>query len=101
MKYEIWNMKYPTIAHFRHFRHLSSLFINDYQISTNSYVRIYKAFMQNKANLRNDIVSVSLYATEIYEENGHSGHQKTKPIQTQFNPKQTQSKPIQANPPRA
>jgi len=26
------------------------LFTNDYQISTNSYVRIYKLFMQNKPN---------------------------------------------------
>ena len=46
-------MKHPTIAHFRHFRHLrhfNSLFTNDYQISTNSYVRIYKPFMQNKPN---------------------------------------------------
>ena len=53
----------------------------------------YTLFMQNKPNLRNDVMSVNLYNTEDYEENGHSGHQKTKPIQTQFKPNLSQNKP--------
>ncbi len=69
------------------------LFTNDYQISTKDYVRIYKLFMQNKPNFGNDKMSANLFTTRDYEENGHSGHQKTKPIQTQFKPKQTQFKP--------
>ncbi len=48
--------------------------------STNSYVRIYKPFMQNKANFRNDQMCANLFTTRDYEENGHSGHQKTNPI---------------------
>ena len=50
---EYKSIHYPTLAHFKHFRCLrnfSSLFTNDYQISTKEYVRIYKLFMQNKAN---------------------------------------------------
>ena len=35
---------------------------------------------------------VCIFIAVIYEENGHSGHQKTKPIQTQLKPKQTQFK---------
>ena len=35
---------------------------------------------------------VCIFIARIYEENGHSGHQKTKPIQTQLKPIQTQFK---------
>ncbi len=56
------------------------LFINDYQISTNSYVRIYKLFMQNKANFENDKMSVNLITAKDYEEYDDSGHEKTKQI---------------------
>ena len=61
--------------------------------STNSYVRIYKLFMQNKPNLRNDKMSANLFTTRDYEENDHSGHQKTKPIQTQFKANKAKNKP--------
>jgi len=83
------SINYPTLAHFRHFRHLrhfSSLFTNDYQISTNSYVRIYKLFMQNKPNFphfspKNDDFT--------------KNKPNSNPIQTQFNPIQSQLKPKQ------
>ncbi len=49
--------------------------------------------MQNKPNLRNDKMSANLLTTKDYEENDHSGHEKTKPIQTQFKPNLSQNKP--------
>ena len=49
--------------------------------------------MQNKANLRNDIMSVNIFITKVYEENGHSGHQKTKPKQSQNKPNKAKNKP--------
>jgi len=64
--------------------------------STKDYVRIYQLFMQNKPNLRNDILNVNLFTTKVYEENGHSGHEKTKPIQTQFKPIKAKINPIKA-----
>ncbi len=44
------------------------------------------SIMQNKPNLRNDKMSANLLTTKDYEENDHSGHEKTKPIQTQTKP---------------
>ena len=85
--------------------HLDFEIVSDFELrisslsyinSTNSYVRIYKPFMQNKPNFRNDKMSANLFTTRVYEENGHSGHQKTKPIQTQFNPIQSQFNPKQS-----
>jgi hypothetical protein len=49
--------------------------------------------MQNKANFGNDKMSASILITKDYEENGHSGHQKTNPIQTQYKPNLSQYKP--------
>ena len=60
-----------------------------------TYFQIH-SILTNKPNFRNDQMSANIFTTRHYEENGHSGHQKTKPIQTQFNPKQTQLKPIQS-----
>ena len=69
------------------------LFTNEYQISTNSYVRIYKLFMQNKPNFRNDKMNITLDMTMYYEILSAGSGQKTKPIQTQFKPNQSQNKP--------
>ncbi|MCP4607244.1 MAG: hypothetical protein GY845_00825 [Planctomycetes bacterium] len=48
--------------------------------------------MQNKPNFGNNKMIASPFNTTNYEENGHSDHQKTNPIQTQFKPIQTQNK---------
>ena len=61
--------------------------------STNSYVRIYKLFMQNKANLRNDKMNINAFITMRYANSYTGSGQKTKPKQTQLKPKQTQFKP--------
>ena len=55
--------------------------------STKDYVRIYKLFMQNKANFM-----------RLSPENDDFTKKQTqlKPIQTQFNPKQSQFKPNKA-----
>jgi hypothetical protein len=58
--------------------------------STKEYVRIYKLFMQNKANFRAIIISVSSFITSKYEILSAGSDQKTNPIQTQ-------SKPIKVN----
>jgi len=59
--------------------------------STNSYVRIYKPFMQNKANfVRFSPENACLTKNKA---NSNPIQSQLKPIQTQFNPKQTQFKP--------
>ena len=40
---------------------------NEYQISTKDYVRIYKLFMQNKPNFRNDKMNITLGMTTNYK----------------------------------
>jgi hypothetical protein len=82
----------PTLVHFRHF---SSLYTNLRSTFVERTLQI-RPFMQNKPNFRNDVMSVNIFITRIYEENGHSGRQKTNPIQTQLKPKQTQFNPIQS-----
>ncbi|MBC8471063.1 MAG: hypothetical protein H8D56_16450 [Planctomycetes bacterium] len=77
-------MRYPTLAHFRHFSHFRHSF--NYNIFPDTQI------MQNKPNLRNDKMSANLFTTRDYEENDHSGHQKTKPIQTQFKANKAKNK---------
>ena len=62
---------------------------------TKDYVRIYKLFMQNKANFGNSKMNITIDITSKYENVSAGSGKKTKPIQTQFNPIQTQLKPIQ------
>ena len=47
-------------------------------------------FMQNKPNFRNDIMDITIDMTTYYKILSRWLGQKTKPIQTQFNPIQTQ-----------
>ena len=72
---------------------------------TNSYVRIYKPFMQNKPNFRNDKMNITIDMTSIYKifccspgaknkPNSKPIKPKTNPIKAKTNPIQTQSKPI-------
>ncbi len=44
------------------------------------------SILTNKANFEDDQMSANLITIKDYEANGHSGHQKTKPIQTQLKP---------------
>jgi len=85
----------PTFAHFRHLKNFSSLLTNGYIISTKDYVRIYKLFMQNKPNLRNDKMNITIDMITNYKNLSAGSGVKTKPIQTQFKPIQTQTKPKQ------
>jgi hypothetical protein len=62
---------------------------------TKEYVRIYKLFMQNKPNLGNDKMNITLDMTTYYKILFAGSSQKTKPKQTQFNPIQSQFKPKQ------
>jgi len=48
--------------------------------------------MQNKANFGNDKMSINLDMKSDYEVLSAGSGQKTKPIQTQLKPKQTQFK---------
>ena len=80
-------MNYPTLAHFRHF----SLFRHSTIIT---YFQK-RSILTNKANFEDGQMIANLITIKVYEENGHSGHQKTNPIQTQLKPKQTQFNPIQ------
>ena len=60
--------------------------------STNSYVRIYKPFMQNKANFRNAKMNITIVLISNYEILSRSPGKKTKPIQSQFKPNLSQNK---------
>ncbi len=46
--------------------------------------------MQNKPNFRNNKININAFVTMRYANLNTGSGQKTKPIQTQFNPKQTQ-----------
>ena len=60
------------------------LFTNDYQISTNSYVRNYKQIMQNKPNFENDKMDISLDLAKDYKEYTDNTHGKTNPNKANF-----------------
>ncbi len=68
--------------------------------STKEYVRIYKLFMQNKANFGNDKISINTFVIMRYVNLiawlVPKNKANSNPIQTQFNPKQTQFNPIQS-----
>ena len=81
MKYEIWNMKYQTIAHCSHFRHFSH-----FRHSTIITYFQKHLILTNKANFGDDMMIANPFTTRDYEENGHSGHQKTNPIKPNSNP---------------
>ena len=69
-------------------------FTNDYQISTNSYVRIYQLFMQNKPKVKDAQINVNSIITMRYEKMNIWLFGKNKANQTQFKPNQSQFKPI-------
>ena len=74
-------MKYLTLAHFRH--------------SFNYTIFPIHSIMQNKPNFRNDKMNITADMTNNYKILSRSPGEKTKPIQTQFNPIQSQLKPKQ------
>jgi len=69
----------PTLAHFRHFRHFSSLFTNlpaykaaDIYVPIRHYIcrgpsTNQLLFMQNKPNFRKSQMNVSIFSTKAYE----------------------------------
>ncbi|MBC8467907.1 MAG: hypothetical protein H8D56_00430 [Planctomycetes bacterium] len=75
-----------TLAHFRHFSHFRHSF--NYNIFPDTL------FMQNKPNLRNDKMNINIDMTTNYKILSRWRGQKTKPIQSQFKPNQSQFKPI-------
>jgi hypothetical protein len=50
-----------------------------------TYFQIH-SILTNKPNFEDSQMSANLITIKDYEENGHSGHQKTNPIQTQLKP---------------
>ena len=87
------SINYPTLAHFRHFRHSFN-----YNIFPDTQI------MQNKANFENVKMNINLDMISNYKNLSRWLRPKNKansnPIQTQFNPIQTQFKPI-SNPNKA
>jgi len=104
------------LAHFRHFRHYRHFIRRGgfsplcpfeplpqpatrpgnqqprKRISTNSYVRIYKLFMQNKPKVKYAKINLNTYFTMRYEKLDIWLFRQTNPIQTQLKPIQTQFK---------
>ena len=60
--------------------------------STKEYVRIYKLFMQNKPNFRNDKMNITMDMTIVYRVLSAGSGQKTKPKQTQFKANKAKNK---------
>ena len=83
-------MRYPTLAHFRHFSHFRHSF--NYNIFPDTL------FMQNKPNFGISKMNITLDITSNYKILPRLERPKNKansnPIQSQFNPKQTQFNPI-------
>ncbi len=75
MKYGIRDMKHPTLAHFRHF---SSLYTN-----------LRSTPVENVRQITPFYAKQTQFCAFIARKRRF--HEKTKPIQTQFKPKQTQS----------
>ena len=68
------------------------LFANEYQISTKDYVRIYKLFMQNKANFMRFSPENADFTKKQTQFKANKAN--SKPIKPKTKPIQTQSKPI-------
>ncbi len=56
----------PTLVHFRHFRHFSSLFTNLPSTSVENPLQI-NLFMQSKPNFQKSQMNVNFYSTKDYE----------------------------------
>ena len=89
----IMSIENPTLAHFRHFR----LLLTNEIRSTNSYVRNYKLFLQNKANFQKSQVNISDLLIREYEQMDTWSNRKNKananPIQSQNRPNSNPNKP--------
>jgi len=82
----LMSIENPTLAHFRHFRHYSSLLANLPSTLVECALQIHP-FLQNKANFRKSQMNVTKVLTKEYE-NGTLGKRgKNKP----------NSNPIKAN----
>ena len=96
-------IEYPTLVHFRHFRHFSSLLTIFPSTTVESALQNH-LFMQNKPNFQKSQINVSTVITMNYEQRTMNDEIKnkanSKPIQTQFKPNtkpiQTQFKPKQS-----
>ncbi len=89
MEYEIWNMKYITLAHFRHFSHFRhSTIITYFQIHS---------ILTNKPNFRNEKMNISIDMKSIYmilyRFAGWKNKANSNPIQTQFKANKAKNKP--------
>ena len=73
---------------------LSNITINVYDFHIIMYFHLGQ-IMQNKPNLRNDKMNITIDMTSRYEISLTGSGQKTNPIQTQLKPIQTQFNPIQ------
>ncbi len=91
---EPWTMNYepftsienPTLAHFRHFRHFSSLFTPSHlyicrETSTNQLL-----FMQNKPNFRKSQMNVNIYYIKVYKNETAFRRGKNKPNSSPIKP---------------
>ncbi len=74
------------------------LLTNDYQISTNSYVRIYKQIMQNKPKVKYAKINVNSYIIRKYVQVRHlviqTNKAKTNPIKANKAKNKPNSNPI-------
>ena len=100
MKYGIRDMKHPTLANFRHYRHLRSIWI----CSIITYFQTH-SILKNKANFRDAKMNINSCLTMNYvilchwlrrknKPNSNPIKPKTNPIKANTNPIQTQTNPI-------
>ncbi len=68
MNYEPFtSIENPTLAHFRHFRHFSSLFTNSHLYTCKESSTNQLLFMQNKPNVKDAQINVNSYMKSKYE----------------------------------
>jgi hypothetical protein len=92
MKYGIRDMKYPTLAHFRHF---NSLYTNLRSTPVEN-VRQINPFYAKQTQFQKWQKNINTYLTMRYGNLDTLMGVKTKPKQTQLKPIQTQFKPNKA-----
>ena len=79
----------PTLAHFRHFSHFSSLLTNFPSTTVENSLQI-TPFYAKQTQFQKCKMMQAQFIQGIMKKIASSGHKKTNPIQSQFKAKQSQ-----------
>ncbi|MCP4608710.1 MAG: hypothetical protein GY845_08345 [Planctomycetes bacterium] len=79
MKSEIYDMKQPTLAHFRHFSHFRSLLTN-FPSTPVENIRQITPYLKKQTQFQKCKIMQTQYIQGITKNIAASGHEKTNPI---------------------